>query len=220
MSKKLAVSPGDKYGYLTIVRELPSVVQGKQRRRMFECLCVCGNNAEVLFQHIRLGATKSCGCHRNAMIRKTLKTHGLYDHPLYVVWQNMKARCYNEKNKRYNNYGGRGIAVCAEWVSDVKCFADWAMSNGWAEDLQIDRENNDGNYEPGNCSFVTSLKNNRNTRSSKIWSLHGAEYPSLSAAAKALGVCNSTILAWCLGKDTKDGYIPAKAGCGARKLYA
>jgi len=74
-------------------------------------------------------------------------------HPLYHVWENMKARVLNPKHKSFFNYGGRGISICNEWM-EFKPFYDWAKDK-WARGLDLDRKDNDGNYEPGNCRFVT-----------------------------------------------------------------
>lgn len=93
-----------------------------------------------------------------------MKIHGLSKHPLYSVWEYMKARCYNKNTIRYNNYGGRGIRICDEWRNIPKAFIEWGLSNGWQKGLQIDRIDNDGNYEPSNCRFVTNRKNNLNKR--------------------------------------------------------
>ena len=81
---------------------------------------------------------------------------------MYHVWLDMKQRCSNINNKRYKNYGGRGIIVCPEWANCYITFRDWAIQNGYAEGLQINRINNNGNYEPNNCNFVTAEENNRN----------------------------------------------------------
>ena len=89
--------------------------------------------------------------------------HGYTKHPLYEVWDNMKQRCYNENNKRYGNYGARGIVICNEWKNSAGTFIEWALPL-WKEGLEIDRIDNDGNYEPNNCRFITSLENNQNTQ--------------------------------------------------------
>lgn len=72
----------------------------------------------------------------------------------------MKARCYQESSKYYNNYGGRGIKVCDEWLASFVNFYNWSINNGWKEGLQIDRVDNDGNYEPDNCQWITNKENN------------------------------------------------------------
>lgn len=90
--------------------------------------------------------------------------HGLSNTRLYRIWLQMKNRCYNSKTERYSDYGGRGITVCDEWKNDFKAFYDWAMLNGYRDDLSIDRINNDENYEPSNCRWATNIEQARNSR--------------------------------------------------------
>jgi len=90
--------------------------------------------------------------------------HGLRKHPLYSVWDGMTQRCTNQKTKAYKNYGGRGVVICDEWRGNFKPFYDWCLSNGWRKGLEIDRIDNDGNYEPSNCRFISHRLNNLNTR--------------------------------------------------------
>lgn len=94
--------------------------------------------------------------------------HGLSGtNPLYTVWINMRSRCSDPKTKSYPDYGGRGIQVCQEWKYDFRAFRLWALANGYSQGLEIDREANDGHYEPGNCRFVTPSVNCRNKRSNR-----------------------------------------------------
>ena len=88
-------------------------------------------------------------------------THGLTDHPIRTTHNCMLKRCYNKNNNRYHIYGGRGIEVCKEW-HDLKTFSEWAFNNGFKPGLQIDRIDNNGNYEPSNCRFVSRSENIRN----------------------------------------------------------
>jgi hypothetical protein len=88
--------------------------------------------------------------------------HGWSHTKLHRVWCEIHRRCNDPKRERYNRYGGRGIKVCDEWKTDFEPFCKWALSNGYREGLQIDRINNDGDYEPTNCRFVTRLQNCRN----------------------------------------------------------
>lgn len=103
--------------------------------------------------------------HGSPYIVKLKKTfHGFAAHSLYSVWRSMKARCYNSNNKVYKNYGGKGITVFDEWKNNPILFIRWNLSNGWERGLCIDRINNEGNYHPSNCQFITRLKSNHNKR--------------------------------------------------------
>ena len=93
-------------------------------------------------------------------------THGLTKHPLYNKWKCMKWRCCNPKHTFFKDYGARGIQVCEQWLNDPKAFVEWSLTNGWQKGLQIDRINNDGNYEPSNCRFVPNRTNSQNRRCS------------------------------------------------------
>ena len=83
---------------------------------------------------------------------------------LYSIWKHMGYRCYSKTDENYKDYGGRGITVCKEWRANLLVFIDWAETNGYRPELQIDRENNDGNYCPENCRWVTPLVNVCNRR--------------------------------------------------------
>jgi len=156
--KKIEIKPGDCYGRWTIIKEVePHIRRSGQKDRKVLCKCSCGNETEVQLGSLRSGTTISCGCYR----KETHTTHGLGNHPLYKVWFNIKDRCYDTSH----NYGGRGISVCDEWLGDdPKTFIDWAMANGYEKELEIDRIDNEGNYKPSNCRFVTSSVNQANRR--------------------------------------------------------
>lgn len=96
------------------------------------------------------------------------RTHGMTHTRLYRTWADLKIRCYNDRCVAYARYGGRGIKVCEEWLHDFKGFMSWSMSNGYTDELQIDRIDGDGNYEPSNCRFVTCVENIHNKKSNKL----------------------------------------------------
>jgi len=126
-----------------------------QRKRLHLRCPACGQ----LVVRAGFGSVKSktCGC-----VRYT--KHGLaYKTTLYQVWKGMKSRCYNHHNEAWSSYGGRGILVCTEWLA-YPSFHAWAIGAGWKNGLVLDRKDNDGDYEPTNCRFVTILQSNRNRK--------------------------------------------------------
>lgn len=156
---------GKKFNRLTIVKHAG---RDKRNNEQVECLCDCGKTSIVGFHVVKNGVTKSCGCLRKEKCAKvmseTMKIHGLYHHPLYHVCTSLKQRCYNKKNKSYRDYGARGITVCDEWLIDFQSFYEFSISKGWEKGLQIDRINNNGNYDPLNCRFVTRKINCNNRK--------------------------------------------------------
>lgn len=135
--------------------------------------CKCGNTAILRAILVRSGTTKSCGCLSRETASKNNSTHRLRDTRLYSIWSSIKTRCFNKKASRYKDWGGRGILMCEEWKNDFKKFYDWAMSNGYSNRLVIDRENNDKNYEPNNCKWVTYRENNFNKRTTVMVNVDG-----------------------------------------------
>ena len=138
----------------------------KHRYGLYKC-GFCGEEFKANTNDIKSKNTKSCGCYRKRITSETHKTHGLVGTRLYKIWINMKDRVFKTKNKRYSDYGGRGITICDEWKNDFMSFYNWAMSNGYSDELSNDRIDNDGNYEPNNCRWVSSNIQNRNKRISK-----------------------------------------------------
>ena len=145
---------GKRSGKLTVVEK----IGGSD----WKCQCDCGNYKIVKTSDIKRQHVKSWGCSFNGNTKKN--THGSR---LYSIWYNMKRRCNNINDKDYKNYGGRNIKICNEWLIDYSNFYNWAMQNGYQGDLTIDRINNDGNYEPSNCRWVTMKKQLNNQRRNK-----------------------------------------------------
>lgn len=157
------------YGRLIILREVdPIQYKSGNLSRRFLCKCDCGNEKIVQMSSLRNGMTKSCGCYNTELTILKNTSHNLSKHPLYLVWKSMKRRCSSPKAEFYARYGGRGISVCEQWINSFQAFYDWCLTNGYEKGLQIDRINNDGNYEPDNCRFVTRTENIRNCSQTKI----------------------------------------------------
>jgi hypothetical protein len=102
------------------------------------------------------------------MIAERNTTHGGRYTKLYSVWHDIKTRCYNKKSKSFSGYGGRGITICDEWRNNFENFRSWAIANGYAYELSIDRIDNDGNYEPSNCRWATAKQQANNRRNSRL----------------------------------------------------
>ena len=137
----------------------------KKRFGIYKC-GFCGTEFKAYTYAINSGYSKSCGCYHKRRVIESHKTHGLHKSKLYKVWVNIKDRILNLKNKRYIDYGGRGITIYEEWKNDFVPFYNWAMSNGYEENknLSIDRIDNDGNYCPENCRWTTKTIQRRNQR--------------------------------------------------------
>lgn len=151
----------------------------------YSCRCDCGKIKIVRKQNLfGKGSTKSCGCY--------LGTHHMTSSRLYRIWISMKSRCYNQNFKHYLRYGGRGITVCDEWKNDFMAFYNWAMSNGYREDLTIDRIDNNGNYEPSNCRWADWKTQNRNTRRNRLLFYNGKTL-CVSEWAETIGIKCGTL---------------------------
>ncbi|MCP4394507.1 MAG: hypothetical protein GY804_09620 [Alphaproteobacteria bacterium] len=139
------------------------------RRAIFRCYC--GVPFKAVIMDVKRGHTNSCGCYQRKRIREAVGKHLLTNHRLYRIFAGMKTRCYNMNDPGYLDYGKRGISICDEWLSDFTKFYSWAMANGYKDKLSIDRINNDGNYEPDNCRWVTVAQNNQNRSTGRLnWS--------------------------------------------------
>lgn len=166
---------GQQFGRLTALYKLHN--HPKKGNAYWLCVCECGNFAEVSVPNLCSGCTKSCGCLRNELIYENMISKNITHHKtnikLYSVWGNIKDRCYNKHCHNYQYYGGRGIKICDEWLNDFMTFYNWSMANGYKEGLTIDRIDNNGNYEPTNCRWVTTKQQNRNTRRNKYFTING-----------------------------------------------
>jgi hypothetical protein len=154
---------GQKFGRLTVIAFAGIAKCGQSS---WECLCDCGNKKIVKSDHLRRGNTKSCGCLRKITTANRHLTHGMSHSRIYKRWIGMIKRCYNQNESNYKDYGGRGIIVCERWINSFENFFK-DMGSTYKDNLQLDRINNNGNYEPGNVRWATPKENSNNRRNSK-----------------------------------------------------
>lgn len=164
MSKIIKNSIGQKIGRLLIIKQTNK--RSGNGSIIWLCRCDCGKIKEVSANNLGgTNRTRSCGCWgREVAITANLKhgdASGGKTTRLYRIWHGIKDRCLRAKNQNYYRYGGRGISVHEEWVNDYAVFKAWALSNGYKDNLTLDRINSHGNYEPTNCRWVTRSKNSK-----------------------------------------------------------
>ena len=185
-ARPIIVNTGDKFGKLTVLHEAP---RGSRGHTQSVCKCECGNVVTVTNSRLVSGHTRSCGCILKEM--KTNLQHGESYTRLHSVWSAMKNRCTNPNDPAYKHYGARGIRVCHRWL-DYKAFSRWAKSHGYADNLTIERIDVNGNYEPGNCRFVTKKEQAWNRRTSRIITYNG-KTQCLEQWAKEIGISSGTL---------------------------
>lgn len=162
---------GQTFGKLIVIERIKNDKRGETR---WLCKCKCGNTTKVLGSHLRKGETKSCGCFKLDRQKEIIKKNNIdFDtfYRLKYIFNHLKNRCINKKNLSYKNYGGRGIKVCDEWLdkkNGFSSFCNWAIQNGYQNNLTIDRIDVNKNYEPNNCRWVTMLEQENNRRNNII----------------------------------------------------
>lgn len=170
---------GKRYGKLLVIRRDENA-EGPHAG--WWCRCDCGKMASVSAKNLaRLSGRRSCGVPR----------HDRLDQRLHGVWRNMQKRCNEEGSLNYHRYGGRGIGICREWLCPAT-FIEWALANGYRRGLQIDRIDNDGDYCPENCRFVTSKANNRNRENNRKVSWKGRKV-TLGELSDITGIKRATL---------------------------
>lgn len=168
------VGLGDKFGRLTVI----SGPTSNNWRTYFLCRCECGTEKKINRDNLVGGRTKSCGCLRSetsAAHCKSMAKHGKSawgGTPEYRAWISMQRRCYDKRNSRYKDYGGRGIKVCKEWRMS---FADFLIDMGRkpTRRYSLERQDNDGNYEPSNCVWALPVDQCNNRRGNRFLTVDG-----------------------------------------------
>lgn len=178
---------GNVYGRLTVI----SFSHKLERDILWNCRCECGKETKVRSGNLKNGHTKSCGC----LGLKAAQTHGECANgnltKEYRAFRHMIERCYKPKTKQYHNYGGRGIKVCDRWLNSYSDFLN-DVGRAPTQTHSIDRKNNDGNYEPGNCRWATRQEQSNNTTINKML-LYKGETKSLTNWCREFRIKDSTV---------------------------
>lgn len=185
---------GRRFGRLVVVG-IRRERRGKRDMIIAHCRCNCGREKDVFWQALADGRVKSCGCLNRelaAMRGRESTKHGGSRTRLYKIYSSMRERCYRPQHMHYANYGGRGIEVCPEWRGDFAAFREWAMSHGYADNLSIDRIDNDRGYSPDNCRWADAKTQCGNRRTCHMLTVDGQTH-TLSEWARISGIKNSTI---------------------------
>lgn len=183
---------GQRFGTLVAIE-----TKGKTKLGSYKwlCKCDCGNFKIIDGSSLRTGNTKSCGCATSEYKIKAITKIPNSNKRLVRIYHEIKDRCFNHKTKCYKNYGGRKITICNEWLNPkngIINFYNWAMKNGYKDDLTIDRINNDGNYEPNNCRWVTR-KEQQNNRRNNVYITYNGQTKTMKQWSEILNIKYNTI---------------------------
>lgn len=182
---------GQKFGKLTVLERAEDYITPQNEREVqWRCKCDCGRECIVRGHSLRNGHTTSCGC---AAIDASTK-HGMHGTRLYNIYGHMIQRCYNPANKSFEDYGARGIYICDEWRGENGFinFMNWALANGYNDNLSIDRINNDGPYCPDNCRW-TDARTQANNRRSSIYMTYNGETHTISDWSLIMNIPYATL---------------------------
>lgn len=182
---------GLRFGKLTVLSES---IKNKSGHIKWLCKCGCGNEKIIDGHSLRSGKTKSCGCYASQKTKERNYKHGYCKERLYKIWWGIKMRTCNEKRREYKYYGGRGIIMCDEWLNNYLAFRKWAISNGYKDNLSIDRIDVDGNYCSDNCRWTDNETQANNMTTNHLLKFNGRTQ-NITQWSKELGINRLTISA-------------------------
>lgn len=181
------ISAGARFGFYTVVEKLP---HDSRNHTLWLCKCDCGTTKQVIDTTLKRTRAPNCGCQTKRLLHERHITHGRSKTLVYKAWAAMKERCLNPANIHFESYGGRGITVCERWRNS---FADFIADMGERmSGCTLERIDNNGNYEPGNCKWATRREQQRNRRCNRILVVNGTA-KCISAWAEEMGVTFSVI---------------------------
>ncbi|AFZ90236.1 hypothetical protein [Bacillus velezensis] len=182
---------GKKFGRLRVIK-LSEKRSG--RKTFWDCVCDCGNTKTVRSDSLK-SSIRSCGCLKKEQDKINLTKnhrHKQSGKHLYIVWMNMKQRCYNKSDKAYERYGGRGIYVCDEWKKSFDSFKKWSLDNSYCNNLSIERIDVNKGYSPDNCTWIP-MKEQAVNRRSTVWVEYQGERLNLKQWSEKLGINYGTL---------------------------
>lgn len=184
---------GKRFGRLVAVKCVGRTSNGNAK---WLCKCDCGGEKVVASWGLVSGSTSSCGCIKREQNKAMFTTHGessSHKTRLYRIWAGIKTRCYNKKHEEsYRKYGAKGIVMCEEWKSSYEAFRDWALDNGYKDNLSIDRIDPRGPYSPENCRWATDKQQQNNRSNNHILTFNGIR-KTLAEWVDITGFTKSTI---------------------------
>lgn len=186
MAASKPITPGEKFGRLTIVSEA-------ERRYGYKCAlchCDCGTIMSAAMHMLRNGNTRSCGCLQVESITKRNRTHGLTGTPAWYSYHSAKQRCSNRRSQGWKDYGGRGITMCAHWLESFENF--YADMGQRPPKTSLHRIDNDGPYSPENCRWATPSEQGLNSRNIRLMTCNGETF-SLGEWCRRLNVSRHTM---------------------------
>lgn len=191
---------GRKFGDWIVLEE----VEKRNNKRAFLCQCACSKQYVVMGDNLRNGTSEQCMSCSSKIKGGKHKTHGMTNTKVFDLWHSIKQRCNYPKHRSYKNYGAKGIRICERWAQSFEAFYE-DMGDPPSLTHQIDRIDSKGNYEPGNCGWVTP-KEQQNNKSNNVNLTFLGVTQSVAMWADKLGV-NPTTLHWRISAGWSDAAV-------------